>query len=224
MAPYTTIIPPASLGEALQPLSELSDSEFNEFISAVSGPRSYSLPKEDLDVLRKRIPSEAANLTYILGALSFLYAHVSRSVDAGIPFDEAIRATTDALEKQAEWGSKKDAVRERLARLLRQTEAHQRFRKIQRLQSGFIPNALGFSSFVDLRPDFGDGDELTLRGYVPIVQFRISTDSASLDAKRFVFQMNEEALSDLKKAIKRAEDKLSILKDRPELLTQLIKI
>jgi bifunctional N-acetylglucosamine-1-phosphate-uridyltransferase/glucosamine-1-phosphate-acetyltransferase GlmU-like protein len=82
-----------------------------------------------------------------------LYSHINQLVESGMPYQEAITATTDELDEAAEWGAKKKQVRERLAALLENKDAHQRFRKIQRLQSGFIPNAVGFSTFVDLRPD-----------------------------------------------------------------------
>ena len=79
-------------------------------------------------------------------------------------------------------------------------------------------------SFVDLRPDFGDGDELSLKGYIPVIQFRINTDSTSTEAKRLVYQMNEESLTELKKAVERAEAKLAALKQQSALALQLIKI
>jgi hypothetical protein len=88
------------------------------------------------------------------------------------------------------------------------------------LQSGFIPNAIGFSSFVDLRPDFGDGEEISgINGYLPIIQLRITTDSANPQEKQVVLQVNEEALKELHKALKRAESKIAasiaLLKNEP---------
>jgi hypothetical protein len=186
MAGHVHIIPPATLGEALRPLGDLAESEFSALMAALSGPRSFSLSKDELESLRTRVPTQTANLTFLLGALSYLYSQIARVVESGMPFDETVRATVDDLDKDADWGQKKDGVRDRLAAILQPKETHQRFRKIQRLQSGSIPNATGFVSFVDLRPDFGDGDELSLKGYIPVIQFRINTDST--EAKRLVFQ------------------------------------
>ncbi len=136
---------------------------------------------------------------------------------------DAISATVDELDAEAKWSEKRKDAIERFTILFR-PQTHQRLRKIQRLQSGFLPNALGFASFVDLRPDFGDKlDSLQLQGYVPLVQFRITTDSTVADEKTFVFQLNEEALADLRKAAERAEAKLSALKEKSLVAAQIIK-
>jgi hypothetical protein len=193
-------------------------------MTAVSGPRSFSLSKEELDELRKRIPSQAAHLTFLLAALSFLYLRVVRAVELGVPFLEAICAATNELDKEVHWDSKKDEVQRRLELLLKNTDIHQRFREIKRLQSGFLPNAVGVSTFVDLRPDFGPGDKLSIIGYLPIVQVRISTDSGDPSEKSLVFQMNEDALVEFRKAIERAEAKLATLKQQSTIALQLIKV
>jgi hypothetical protein len=222
MAAYSAIVPPASLGEALRPLEELSEVEFSALTTAVAGPRSFSLSKDDLGTLRNQLGTHAANLTFLLAALAFLYSHVERLVESGMPYAEAIRATTDELASDAQWGPKKGEVQNRLALILKNKDVHQRFRKIQRLQAGFIPNAIGFSTFVDLRPDFGDGEELNLKGYLPIVQFRVTTDSNSPETRRLVFQMSEDALAE--KTVERAEKKLALLKEQPAIALQFVKI
>jgi len=224
MAAYSAIIPPASLGEALRPLRDLSSTEFSALVVAISGPRSFSLSKDELETLRNQLPAQGPNLTFILGALSFLYSHIARIVEAGIPYGDAISASVDALDKDADWGEKKDEVRDRLASILQNKESHQRFRKIQKLQSGFVPNAVGFSTFVDLRPDFGEGEEVALKGYIPVIQFRVMTDASNPDGKRLVFQMSEDALTELKKVVDRAEAKLAALREEPTIALQLIKI
>ena len=224
MAAYSPVSPPATLGEAIRPLIGFSVADFGTLLTAVSGPRSFSLSKDELETLRNQLSIASTSLTYLLGALSFLYAHVARTVDSGVAFSDAIRALTDELDEQTSWEEKKDEVRDRLTAILQNKENHQRFRKIQRLQSGFIPNAVGFATFVDLRPDFGEGEELGLKGYLPVIQFRVTTDSSSPEGKRLVFQLNEDALVELKKVIDRAEAKLKTLKEQPAIALQLIKI
>jgi hypothetical protein len=190
MSAYSAVLPPSSLGEALRPLRDISDAEFSSLMAAVSGLRSFSLSKEQIASLRNELPGHPPNLPFLLGALSYLYSHINQLVESGMPYQEAITATTDELDEAAEWGAKKKQVRERLAALLENKDAHQRFRKIQRLQSGFIPNAVGFSTFVDLRPDFGEGEDVTVKGYLPVIQFRVSTDASSPEGRRLVFQMS----------------------------------
>jgi hypothetical protein len=224
MPAYSAVLPPSSLGEALRPLRDFSDTEFRSLMAAVSGLRSFSLSKDQVTSLRKELPRHAANLPFLLGALSYLYSYISQLVESGVAYYEAISVAIDELDEAAEWGPNKKQVREKLAAILENKEVHQRFRKIQRLQSGFIPNAVGFSTFVDLRPDFGEGEDVAVKGYLTIIQFRVSTDSSSPEGRRLVFQMSEDALEELKKAIARAEAKLAALKKEPTIALQLIKV
>jgi hypothetical protein len=90
-------------------------------------------------------------------------------------------------------------------------------RKIRRLRTGFIKNATAFASFVDARPVFEDGNE-TIRGFISMVQFRISTDVESQTEKDFVFQVDENGLAALKSAVEAAEKKLMTL-NRADALT-----
>jgi hypothetical protein len=225
MAAYSSILPPNSLGELLRSIVDMSPAEFEVLNTAVTGSRSFSLRKDEIEKLRNQLPPAAANnLTFLLTALSFLYSHIARQLEAGMTYTDAIDATVAELDQQAKWDAKRKDAIERFSILFR-PQTHQRLRKIQRLQSGFLPNALGFASFVDLRPDFGDKtDALQLQGYLPIVQFRITTDSAVADEKTFVFQLNEEALTDLRKAVERAEAKLSTLKDNSPIAAQILKV
>lgn len=224
MVAYSSILPPNSLGDLISPIADLSETEFSALNAAVSTKRSFSLKKEEIERLRNELPQAAArNLTFLLTALSFLYGHLLRLTEAGMQYDEAVKATAEELESDAKWGSKKTIATDRLALLFKQ-DVHQQLRKIQRLQSGFLPNALGFATFIDVRPDFGDNlNSPQLRAYVPIIQFRITTDSQSPEQKSIVFQMSESALSDLRKAITHAETKLDILKEKSKIGPEILR-
>ena len=223
MAPRRSLIPPQSLGAVLRPICDAPDTDFTALLSAVSGPRSFSLVQEQLDALQAQAPSLAQNLTFTLAALSYVYSHVARLVESGVPYTDAIAATVDDLTDDAEWGDQKDRVRDRFASLFK-SETHQRFRKIRRLQTGFIPNATGFSTFVDLRPDFGEGEALEIKGYLPVVQFRVNTDSNNPSETRFVFQVTEDSLKELRKTLERAESKIALLKDQSTIALQIFRM
>jgi hypothetical protein len=212
MSTLFTVTPPSSIGEAVLPLGRMPEAEFRSLLESVSGPRSFSLSKEKLDNLRKRTPSVAAGLTYLLGVLAFLFSQVDRVVELGESFDSAISQLVEEVKASTRGGDDYGLLRDRLAAILTRTDKHKRFRKIQRLQSGFIPNAVGFSSFVDLRPDYGDSEVLDLRGFIKVVQFRVNTDADNPDQRRVVFQLNEDTLGELKKAVDRASKKLALLK------------
>jgi hypothetical protein len=147
MAAYSPILPPSSLGEALGPLKGLSPADFSALKKAVSGLRSFSLSKDEREAFRGRVSARNVNLTYLLPALSFIYAHISRLVDSGMPYAEAVSSLVEELDKEAKWGEKKDDVKDKLCILLN-PDIHQRFRKIRRLQSGFLPNALALQPWL----------------------------------------------------------------------------
>jgi len=138
-----------------------------------------------------------------------------------MPYANIIDETVEELDRQAKWKEKKDEVKDRFAQLF-DPQIHQVARKLQRLQAGFVPSAIGFSTFVDLRPVFDDGPELDIGGYLPIIQFRITTDSNIPSEKQLVFQLSESALVEFRKALDRMDEKLALLKAQPT-ITSLIK-
>lgn len=225
MSRYPTITPPGALDVALSPLGEISDLEFQELLRATSSPRSFTLNSKALKDLRGRIPSVANNLTFLLGALSFLYSRIDALGEVTDSFDTIIAKLVDELEFDGVDAEKKKVVSSRLEQLLKKNPGYSRFRKVQRLQSGFIPNATSFRTMVDLRPDFGDvDDKIAYQGLLKIIQFRIMTDATNPGYKELVFQLDEEGLSDLSKAVERAQKKLEALKSDPKLFEQFIEI
>src|SRR5438876_11724707 len=121
MAAYTPILPPASVGlsDVLRPIRDLSASGFGALLTAVSGPRSFSLTKQELDHLHKQLSIEVTKLTFLLAALSYVHTHISRDIDAGIDYADAITAFVTELEQHdAAWGANKDDVKERFSSLL----------------------------------------------------------------------------------------------------------
>jgi len=216
MPPRSLITPPTSIGDALSPLISLSEQEFTDLLQAVSGPRSFSLSKDEVERLQRQLGFAGSTLSYLLAVLSFIYNQVDSVVEDGKPYDEAIEALIQEISGKQPWAGAGPAAAERLKLMLRSSDARRRLRKTQRLRSGFLPNAVGFSSFVDLRPDFGgDGDALSLNGAVEIIQFRVTTDAEGPPFDRMVFQLTEETLRELKKAVDRANDKLALLKANP---------
>jgi hypothetical protein len=219
MSTQFTVTPPSTLGEAIVPLGQMPDTEFHALVKALSSPRSFSLSKGTIEDLRKQTPSVAPSLTYLLGVLSFLYSQVDRVVEMGESYDSVITKLVEEVK-----ANDHPLLKDRLSIILNRTEARKRFRKIRRLQSGFIPNATGFSTFVDLRPDFGDSDALDLKGFVKVIQLRVSTDSENPREQRFVVQLNKDSLHELKKAVDRATEKLEMLNNQNIAALPIIEI
>src|SRR5437899_2967777 len=129
MASYTSILPPRSLGDALRSVADLSEAEFAALLSAVSGPRSFSLTNDQIAALQAQTPSCAGNLAFLLAALSYVSSHVARLSEAGMQIPEAIDSIVGELDREAQWGENKAQAKARFAALLN-NESHQRFRKL----------------------------------------------------------------------------------------------
>jgi len=222
MAAYSSMRPP-SVEEALTPLLRLSDGQMQVLISATTGPRSFSLPKDEIDSLRGELGTTADSVSFMLAAFSFLYAHVRELTEDGIPFEEAVRETIEGFDPNLVPEDARPALQIRLVEILRRRDVHERSRKIERLRAGFVPNAVGFSTLVDLRPSFDDeSDEMTITGYIASTLFRINTDALSPLSRRMVFQVSEEGLRDMRKAIDRAEKKIKALRTQTSFSSMLI--
>jgi hypothetical protein len=224
MPSYPKLTPPESLGAAIVPLGSISEEAFNIFLRAVSTPRSFSLTQAQVKALRERLPDLASTLPFTLGALSYLHLQIETLGDVDDKFHQIITKLVDDLEIAGKSLDERKTIETRLELLLRKNVANSRFKKIQRLRSGFIPNATSFRSMVDLRPDFGDKDEVNYRGLLKIIQFRVMTDSSNPAEKELIFQLSEEALGELSKAIERAQKKLSALNEEPSISSQFIEI
>lgn len=213
---------PASVGEALRPVALASERDIAALIGAISGPRSFELTNQELDALRPQISIPRTELTYALAYLAVLYSHVHELVESGTPYPDAVAATVHDLDDLSE--EEKNALQPRLTGLLAARPTHELSQKISRLRAGFIPNAVGFSTLVDLRPNFeGEGDNMRVTGYLLTTQFRVMTDAASALQRRLVFQVTEEGLTEMRNAIDRAECKLRALRNQTSFSSMLVE-
>jgi hypothetical protein len=218
------ITPPSSFDEALALLLALRDDEFSELSQVISAPQSFSVSSAKLKELQTKIPSVSDYLPVLLGALTFVYNRTAKLREAGRSVEDIVAQLVGELELKGVTPDQKDVLQKRLQVVLKQNPAYARFRKVQRLQDGFLPNAIGFRSMVDLRPDFGEGDALSYQGLLKVIQFRVRTDSDNPELKEFVFQLSEEALEELGKAITRAREKLAALRHEASLSGQFIEL
>lgn len=209
--------PPSSIEEALEPIGVLPEEEFDALASAIRGQNSFSLTSDEIDVATQRIPSLAGILPYTLQALNHLYGPIAQIEKAGGDVPGAVRDITDRLLSEEAQGNQ--PLLNRLTVLLTPLDSHKQYRKIQRLKRGFIPHARGFSTLVDIRPDFSENEE-NIVGYVQVIQMRITTDDE--DSKPIVFQLDNLSIPELRKAIDRLERKLLAVQSAP-LLGQIEK-
>jgi hypothetical protein len=203
-----SVMPPKTFGAIISGLVDLDEKQFNSLHSVTSGAASFSLRKSELDTLKKTIPPSVADLEFLLAALTFLYSRVSELGPADESFGPLIQNLVEEVAAEVGDSLDKSKLTDRLTLLLQSNANYQSFAKIRRLTAGFLPNGISFSSFLDLRPSFTEEDEPKIVGYVPMIQFRIRTDSSTPGLKNFVFQLDREGLVEIGKAVERAEAKL----------------
>jgi hypothetical protein len=223
MAALPVITPPSSLGEAVVPVAALTDADFEVLLSATSTQRSFSLNNAQIEALKKQVPVLENNLTYVLSSLSFLYSKIEGVRSTSHDMQEVVAALLDELDLPDE-PEVTEVLSHRLALLLQENLTYSSFRKVQRLRTGLLPNAKSFRTMLDLRPDFGDKkDELEYKGLVKIIQFRVVTDSHDPSQREIVFQLDEDALTELLNTVERLKNKLSAVDSVPEIAAQLIR-
>jgi hypothetical protein len=103
---------------------------------------------------------------------------------------------------------------ERVAALVVGNPAASRTQKRTWLRTGILDNAVGFASFVDIRPNFTK-DRSDIVELLPVVIFEIETES-NYDVNSIVFQMTGETLAQLITALDDVQKKLKIITDTPQ--------
>jgi len=218
---YPVITPPGSLAEAVATVATLSDADFEALLAATSTPRSFSLNDAQVEVLKGQIPLLENNISYVLSALSFLYSKIDglRTISTGdVDVVDHLLQELDLEEPEVV-----ENLKPRLEQLLRENVEHSKFRKVRRLRRGLLPNAVSFRSMLDLRPDFGDSDRLEFRGLVKIIQFRITTDSDDPARREFLFQLDDDSLAQLVKAVDRLKKKLDAIDENDGIAVNILE-
>jgi hypothetical protein len=211
MPSSTRLFPPLSLKEVLEELGSFSDPEFELFLSETLTPAAFDSSSARCEAFAKKIGRDAGLLGYIFGALDFLYREVRLKAKDEVTLRRLVDELLSSFEIETGDKAGLQKLSDRLVKVLSYNQSAERRDKIGRLKRGFLPNATGFSSFVDLRPSVNAG-RTKVDEFVPLVQFRISTESESDDEESLVFQMDERALEKLGEAIRDAQKKLDAIK------------
>jgi hypothetical protein len=211
MAQRRGVLPPSSLGDVLKFVVEFDTHSFDELLTAVSGPKSFSIDDHRVESLSNKVSQTKPNVAYLLAALAFLYEQVedAEGIDDRDVRIGSVIADLDLYEDDEKG---REALQTRLRHLLVHNDGHDRFKKAKRLQDGFIASALSFNSFVDLRPNY-DQQKRRIDGFVLIIQFNILTDSMKNHEKSFTFQLSKSSFSEMKKAMDEAQNMINALEN-----------
>jgi hypothetical protein len=210
------VLPPFSIADMLTMILELSDEQFSALERDIRSPLGFGTSEERCARLADALGSSQENVEFLLSFLEFVYRRVQNEGGANTTQEEMIDSIFSSISFEPEvgktGGETKASIallRTRLLRLSSFNEHAEIRRKVDRLKNGFLPNAVAFSSFVDLRPVF-DEERENINGYVITTQLRISTEQADKEDS-LVIQLSPHALSKLADAVNDAKKKLSLL-------------
>lgn len=210
------IFPPVTMAEVLADIMALSDDEFDAIDSEVKSPDAFDAGSERCTSIAEKLGLDRESVGYLLSFLEFIYSRVNKDDPSDEIRSEMIDKLFSTVQFEQEPNESDEAQANSIARLkkrLLQLTAYNPNAKIRnkvdRLKKGFLPNAVAFSTFVDLRPIIDDERE-RISGYVAILQLRISTEQS--DKEEFtVVQLDPKALNKLSEAIDDAKRKLALL-------------
>lgn len=211
----------APLPRALRLLATLTQDQFEELARAISTPRAFTSDWDRAGDLAATLGvDDAGEIATLLSSLEFLYERSHT-----LPSDSSDPASVlqDFLRLSGLWpslGSNPNAAFDRLRTLLAPNAAADRQRKRQWLIYGIIENASSFASFVDLRPNFAR-DRSSVAEFIPVVLFRVSTETDDEREYSYTFQMTHSSLLELKDVIDDTLQKLNALKDDPALASRV---
>jgi hypothetical protein len=195
---------PSSL---LKELADFPSNEFDRVLDEVRKADDLRLPKAVLERLRTELGSNGRTAAVLLAFTSNVFDHLCDSSEFGIEKKEFLEVFQEILRGEFDDEHQAQLVFNRLEQLLQPWRSALRRRKKEWLETGILPTAIDFASFVDLRPDFSD-DRMTIDALVPIAIVEIVTQSSPDERKSIQFQLGAKALADLKALVADIEKKL----------------
>jgi hypothetical protein len=190
------------LPKALERILELDDTQLEKLQAEVSGPEGFGIDDSRALRLAQLLPlDDEVEAVDLLESLEFLYDRCREwEGRERADFRQQLRAFLRATRLWKSLGAAPDSALERLAKLLQPNASIEQKRKLRWLRTGILENAVEFSTFVDLRPDFAR-DRSEVRGLIPVIILRIRTESELERDRSCVFQLTVDGLKKLRSAL-----------------------
>jgi hypothetical protein len=196
--------------QAVQQVVQMDDASYAELQREVSGPEAFQITRARTDKLRSGLKMDnEADVVGLLAGLELLHERIHTvdgdDVDAKGNLKGLLKSTSlwPLLSEADERGFN------RVAALVVDNPTASRTQKRTWLRTGILANAVGFASFVDIRPNFNK-ERSEIVELLPIVIFEIETES-NYDVDSIVFQMTEETLTQLIAALDDVQIKLKTI-------------
>src|ERR1700691_547294 len=158
------------LVESIGLISKLDDHQFETLAKEVATATGFDHSLRRCNDLAIELGGsfEASDVFGLLASLEFLYDRAREWEKRGSDLTKSIGEFLEVSGLSTKLGPEPEEGYAKLARLLAKNPALDRTSKLRRLRSGLLDTAVGFSSFVDIRPRFA-GDRSSLEELVPIV-------------------------------------------------------
>ena len=205
-----TPVPPQSPDAVLLEFDALDQAKLLSLGAELRSSEAFTISAKRCERIGEVLRMQPTRVAELLQMLKGLYDYRHGKPGAHEIGDRSIRAILSTLDHLPLMQPTLDRIAGKLENLIKRDPTLDRATKLERLRAGLVKNAVGFSSMVDLRPDFPE-DRSSIRSLLPVIQMRITTDAQSPAERTFVFQMNRTVLEELRKALADIDVKLSCI-------------
>jgi len=206
------------LQDTLQLISKLDEKQFQALLDEVVSPAGFNRDLARCESLAKRLQAslETSGVFHLLASLRFLYDRCRDWEKSQRDTEAALNEFLEVTGLRRKLGDPLGPGYDRLIKLTEKNSAVERQRKIRWLRTGILDTAVDFASFVDIRPRISD-DRKKIEELIPIVIFRVMTESEVGQDKAHVFQLTKEGVFKLRAVVEDIENKLAAVSDDPSL-------
>lgn len=216
-------LPYPPLSVILTQLGQLNDNEFGTLLEAVTGSQGFERGIDRCKSLAGSLGTiSTTDVFNLLSALHFLYNRCREWESSDVDFAPALRELFEVSDLISHIGEDSEVGFDRIVQLAKPNPTIEQKRKQRWLRTGILQNAVNFSSFIDLRPNFSS-DRKTITELIPTIILRILTESDQGEDQSHVFQLTEDGLNKLRETIDDISMKLSTVQEDTELTERIHK-
>jgi hypothetical protein len=196
--------------------AEMDEVSIGLLSTAIEAGNGFRLADSDQQELAAKLGKSKTEVSATLRVFDALYGALNDGQPPNRPLESQRNQIRDFLSSVPAITEVVEDVNELakvLAPLLVQNDKIDVARKRERLREGLLPNAIGFTSFVDLRPHFSRSDE-AVSGIIELVrqiQFVVHTDGIDPLLETIVLQLDDAGLKALRDAVKLLDQKIDVL-------------
>lgn len=214
--PKTQKPPRSSLAWTVLQIAELPQVAKEQLRASVTNDDGFAISAEALSRLAADLGLPRLDTVACLRALEGYYDFLNDRPNGEQQLD-ALVGSLDRLDALTNHVADVREVAEAILPLVEPSDRIEKSRKLQRLREGQLPNAVGFMTFVDLRPNFSRqaGDVGAVTEYVRQIQFVVATDSANPALETITLQLDNQGLESLREAVKTLDAKIAVLEKLP---------